>query len=102
MPPMCHWEGSLAANREAGNIGISLADAAGTNVSRVNELESVTRAIHFSVYAAARLEAAAEAAELAEVGRARWLDEAIQLATIRAYPFLMRQRSQWMRPKPPF
>lgn len=85
---VCHqcadWEGSLAANREAANIGISLADAAGTNVSRTNELEAVTRAIHFAAYAAARLGKPAEAAELAEMGRARWLDEAIQLATIRA------------------
>ena len=84
---VCHqcadWKGSLAANREAASIGISLADAAGTNVSRRNELEAVTRAIHFAVYAAAKLDKPAEAAELAEIGRARWLDEAIQLATIR-------------------
>jgi CHAT domain-containing protein len=84
---VCHqcadWEGSLAANREAASIGISLADAAGTNVSRVNELEAVTRAIHFASYAAARLDKPAEAAELAEIGRARWLDEAIQLSAIR-------------------
>jgi CHAT domain-containing protein len=84
---VCHqcadWEGSLAANRETASIGISLADAAGTNVSRVNELEGVTRAIHFAAYAAAQLDKPAEAAELAEIGRARWLDEAIQLGTIR-------------------
>lgn len=84
---VCHqcadWEGSLAANREAASIGISLADAAGTNVSRVNELEGVTRAIHFAAYAAAQLDRPAEAAELAEIGRARWLDEALQLAAIR-------------------
>lgn len=83
---MCHqcadWEGSLAANREAASIGISLADAAGTNVSRANELETVTRAIHFAAYAAVQLGRSAEAAELAEMGRARWLDEAIQLAAI--------------------
>src|SRR5262249_37954460 len=82
--PQCpDWEGSLAANQEAGSIGIALADAAGTNVSRVNELEGVIKAIHFAAYAAAQLGRSAEAAELAETGRARWLDEAIQLAAIR-------------------
>jgi hypothetical protein len=84
---VCHqcadWDGSLAANGEAANIGIFLADAAGTNVSRVKELEEVTRAIHFAAFAAAKLNKAGEAAELAEMGRARWLDEAIQLAAIR-------------------
>jgi CHAT domain-containing protein len=84
---VCHqcadWEGSLAANREAANIGLSIADFAGTNVSRANELEDITRAIHFAAYAAAQLDKPAEAAELAEIGRARWLNEAIQLATIR-------------------
>lgn len=83
---MCHqcadWEGSLAVNREAASIGISLADAAGTNMSRANELETVTRAIHFAAYAAVQLGRSAEAAELAEMGRAPWLDEAIQLAAI--------------------
>jgi CHAT domain-containing protein len=84
---ICHecadWEGSLAANSEAASIGISLADAAGINVSRSKELENVTRAIHFAAYAAARLDKPAEAAELAELGRARWLDEAIKLSIIR-------------------
>jgi CHAT domain-containing protein len=85
---ICHqcadWEGSLAANREAASIGISLADAAGINVARSKELEDVTRAIHFAAYAAARLDKPAEAAELAELGRARWLDEAIKLSIIRS------------------
>jgi CHAT domain-containing protein/tetratricopeptide (TPR) repeat protein len=84
---VCHqcadWEGSLAANREAAEIGISLVDGAGTNVSRGKELEEVTRAIHFAAYAAAQLGKPEEAAELAEMGRARWLDQAIQLAAIR-------------------
>jgi len=84
---VCHqcadWQGSLAANREAASIGLSLEASAGTNVSRTNELEAVTRTIHFAAYAAARLDKPAEAAELAEIGRARWLDEAIQLAIIR-------------------
>ncbi|HYV96342.1 MAG TPA: CHAT domain-containing protein, partial [Gemmatimonadaceae bacterium] len=34
-------------------------------------------------YAAAQLDRPAEAAELAEIGRARWLDQAIQLAAVR-------------------
>jgi CHAT domain-containing protein len=84
---VCHqcanWERSLAANREAANIGISLVDTAGTNVSQANELEEITRAIHFAAYAAAQLDKPADAAELAEIGRAHWLDEAVQLAAIR-------------------
>ena len=84
---VCHecqqWERSLEANRRATDIGLVLCDAAGTNVSRANELEEVTRAIHFAVFAAAQLNRPGEAAELAEIGRARWLDDALRAAAIR-------------------
>ena len=78
-----NWEGSLFANSKAVDIGLHLADIAGTDVSRTNELESFTRAIHFAAFAAAQLDKHEEALEFAEIGRARWLDEAIRIASIR-------------------
>lgn len=84
---ICHesrqWEQSLAANRRAAEIGLRLGDIAGTGVSRGNELASITRAVHFAVFAAAQLNCPREASELAEVGRARWLDTALRAAAVR-------------------
>jgi CHAT domain-containing protein/tetratricopeptide (TPR) repeat protein len=77
------WEGSFNANNRAAEIGLTLTDIAGTAASRTNELESFTRSIHFAAYAAVQLGRLPEAAELAEIGRAVWLDEAIRLASIR-------------------
>ena len=77
------WEGSLHANKGAVEIGLNLADNAGTDISRTNELESFTRAVHFATYAAAQLNLGKEAAELAEIGRARWMDEAMIISSIR-------------------
>lgn len=84
---ICHesqeWELSLEANRRAATIGLWLGGIAGTALSRENELASVTRAVHFAVFAAAQLGRPREAAELAEMGRARWLDTALRVAAIR-------------------
>ena len=84
---VCHqagdWEGSLYANKKAVEIGLNLSDNAGTDISRTNELESFTRAIHFAAFAAAQLNLGEEATELAEIGRALWMDEAIILSSIR-------------------
>ncbi len=84
---ICHecqqWEQSLAVNRRAAEIGLWLGDIAGTTMSRANELAAVTRAVHFAVFAASQLNRPKEATELAEIGRARWLDDALRAALIR-------------------
>ncbi len=84
---VCHqvadWEGSLKANKKASEIGLSLADNAPTDISRTNELESFTRALHFAAFAASQLNLGEEAIELAEIGRARWMDDAIDISLIR-------------------
>jgi CHAT domain-containing protein len=84
---VCHvageWEKSLLYNKKVAEIGLNLTDNAGTDISRTNELESFTRAIHFAAFAAAKLNLGEEAAELAEIGRARWMDEAIIISSIR-------------------
>jgi CHAT domain-containing protein/tetratricopeptide (TPR) repeat protein len=84
---MCHergdWKDSLHMNSKAVAIGLPLSDGAGTNVSRTAELESFTRSIHFAAYAASMLDLTEQAAEFAEIGRGRWLDDAICIAAIR-------------------
>ncbi len=79
----CDWEVSLNANKKAVEIGLSLTNNSGTDISRTNELESFTRAAHFAAFAAAQLNLGEEAAELAEMGRARWMDEAIIISSLR-------------------
>ena len=63
------WEGSLAANGEAVNIGVALADASATNGSQDHELEDVTLAIDYATYAAEQLNKPDEAARFAEMGK---------------------------------